>query len=81
MAIKVAINGFGRIGRLTARVMKQRGDEIDLVAINDHQRQAWRAQVGHSPADVCIDPGRPVNGLGSARGGRGDQRHERHRHG
>jgi glyceraldehyde 3-phosphate dehydrogenase (phosphorylating) len=35
MAIKVAINGFGRIGRLTARVMKQRGDEIDLVAIND----------------------------------------------
>jgi glyceraldehyde 3-phosphate dehydrogenase len=35
MAIKVAINGFGRIGRLTARVMKSRGDEIDLVAIND----------------------------------------------
>ena len=35
MAIRVAINGFGRIGRLTARVMKQRGDEIDLVAVND----------------------------------------------
>jgi glyceraldehyde 3-phosphate dehydrogenase len=35
MAIKVAINGFGRIGRLTARVMKERGEEIDLVAIND----------------------------------------------
>ncbi len=35
MAIRVAINGFGRIGRLTARVMKQRKDEIDLVAIND----------------------------------------------
>lgn len=35
MAIRVAINGFGRIGRLTARVMKSRGAEIDLVAIND----------------------------------------------
>jgi glyceraldehyde 3-phosphate dehydrogenase len=35
MAIKVAINGFGRIGRLTARVMKERGAAIDLVAIND----------------------------------------------
>ena len=35
MAIRVAINGFGRIGRLTARVLKQRKDEIDLVAIND----------------------------------------------
>jgi glyceraldehyde 3-phosphate dehydrogenase len=31
----VAINGFGRIGRLTARVMKLRGSEFDLVAVND----------------------------------------------
>ena len=35
MAVRVAINGFGRIGRLTARVMKSRGHEFDLVAIND----------------------------------------------
>ncbi len=35
MAVKVAINGFGRIGRLTARIMKSRGAEFDLVAIND----------------------------------------------
>ena len=33
MAIKVGINGFGRIGRLAARVLLQR-DDIDLVAIN-----------------------------------------------
>jgi len=33
MAIKVGINGFGRIGRLCARVLLQR-DDIDLVAIN-----------------------------------------------
>jgi glyceraldehyde 3-phosphate dehydrogenase len=35
MAIRVAINGFGRIGRLTARIMKERGSEFDLVAVND----------------------------------------------
>lgn len=33
MAIKVGINGFGRIGRLAARVLLQR-DDIELVAIN-----------------------------------------------
>ncbi|HZK86414.1 MAG TPA: glyceraldehyde 3-phosphate dehydrogenase NAD-binding domain-containing protein, partial [Syntrophomonas sp.] len=31
MAVKVAINGFGRIGRLVARAAVQR-DDIDLVA-------------------------------------------------
>ena len=34
MSIKVAINGFGRIGRLLARHLKAR-DGFDLVAIND----------------------------------------------
>jgi glyceraldehyde 3-phosphate dehydrogenase len=34
MAVKVAINGFGRIGRLVARAAVQR-DDIDLVAVND----------------------------------------------
>ena len=34
MAVKIAINGFGRIGRLVARVAVQR-DDIDLVAVND----------------------------------------------
>ncbi len=34
MAIRVGINGFGRIGRLVARHLKAR-DGIDLVAIND----------------------------------------------
>ena len=34
MAIKVAINGFGRIGRCVARIIATRSD-IDLVAIND----------------------------------------------
>ena len=34
MSIRVAINGFGRIGRLVARHLKNR-DGIDIVAIND----------------------------------------------
>ena len=36
MAIKVGINGFGRIGRLVFRTIKQRvGDQVEVVAIND----------------------------------------------
>jgi glyceraldehyde 3-phosphate dehydrogenase len=36
MAVKVAINGFGRIGRLVARAMLERNSsELELVAIND----------------------------------------------
>ena len=36
MAVKVAINGFGRIGRLTLRAMMERKVKgVDMVAIND----------------------------------------------
>jgi glyceraldehyde 3-phosphate dehydrogenase len=35
MALKVGINGFGRIGRLVVRAAKKRGAEIDFVAVND----------------------------------------------
>jgi glyceraldehyde 3-phosphate dehydrogenase len=36
MTIKVAINGFGRIGRLVARAIIERNDhDLELVAIND----------------------------------------------
>ncbi|MEQ1834479.1 MAG: type I glyceraldehyde-3-phosphate dehydrogenase [Candidatus Eisenbacteria bacterium] len=35
MAIKVAINGFGRIGRLVVRAAKQRKANIDFVGVND----------------------------------------------
>ncbi|MCK6440281.1 MAG: type I glyceraldehyde-3-phosphate dehydrogenase, partial [Planctomycetes bacterium] len=34
MAIRVAINGFGRIGRIVTRVAKMR-HEFDIVAVND----------------------------------------------
>jgi len=34
MAVKIAINGFGRIGRLVGRIALNR-DDVDLVAVND----------------------------------------------
>ena len=35
LKLKVAINGFGRIGRLLYRAAIERGSNIDFVAIND----------------------------------------------
>ncbi len=35
MALRVAINGFGRIGRNLFRAAKKRGMDIDFVAVND----------------------------------------------
>jgi len=35
MAIRVAINGFGRIGRLVFRAIHERSDDLQVVAIND----------------------------------------------
>ena len=35
MATKVAINGFGRIGRAVARIIMERGKDLELVAVND----------------------------------------------
>lgn len=33
--VKVAINGFGRIGRLALRKMMEQQDKFEVVAIND----------------------------------------------
>jgi glyceraldehyde 3-phosphate dehydrogenase len=35
MAIRVGINGFGRIGRQVVRAAKEQGTELDFVAVND----------------------------------------------
>lgn len=35
MSKKIAINGFGRIGRLTARILLSKFPEVEIVAIND----------------------------------------------
>ena len=34
-AVKVGINGFGRIGRITFRAMASRPNDFEVVAIND----------------------------------------------
>ncbi len=33
--VRIAINGFGRIGRLTFRILMERKDEFEIVAVND----------------------------------------------
>lgn len=35
MPVRVAINGFGRIGRLVYRIMSDRPGEFDVIAVND----------------------------------------------
>src|SRR5881296_1068960 len=35
MAARVAINGFGRIGRMVLRAAKERRLDVDFIAIND----------------------------------------------
>ena len=35
MAVRVGINGFGRIGMLTAKAAMQSGQDIEIVAVND----------------------------------------------
>jgi len=63
MTVKVAINGFGRIGRLVARAMLEQGDTgLELVTINDladASANAWlfgRDSVhGKYPGTVAAD--------------------------
>lgn len=61
MAVKIAINGFGRIGRLVARVALQR-DDVEIVAINDLGDPKTSAHLfkydsihGQYPGDVAVD--------------------------
>ena len=35
MAVKVGINGFGRIGRLVFRAMKEHEEDFEVVGVND----------------------------------------------
>lgn len=44
MALKVAINGFGRIGRCVARIIDER-DDIELVAVNDTAERSMTKQL------------------------------------
>ena len=70
MATKIAINGFGRIGRCVARLLHQQAnDDIELVAINDlttnemlahllrHDsvHRGFAAEVTHDEESITID--------------------------
>lgn len=76
MAIRVAINGFGRIGRLTFRNLISRPSEFEVVAVNDLTDNAmlatllkydsvhgrFKAKVGHDEANLYVDD-KPVRAL------------------
>jgi glyceraldehyde 3-phosphate dehydrogenase len=63
MAVKVSVNGFGRIGRLVARAILERGDDnLELVHINDLADAKSNAFLfkhdsvhGHYPGSVEAD--------------------------
>lgn len=62
MAIRVAINGFGRIGRLTFRNLVARGSEFEVVAVNDLTDNRTLAMLlkydsvhGRFPGEVSYD--------------------------
>ncbi len=70
MSARVAINGFGRIGRNVLRYAKQSGAELDVVAINDLADSATLAHLlrhdsvhGRYPGEVSVvDAGISVDG-------------------
>ena len=74
MAVRVGINGFGRIGRNFFRAAKQRGVDVDFVAANDLGSKELMAHLlkhdsilGNWDADVAVI-------------GRGHQGRRRHHH-
>ena len=64
MTVKIGINGFGRIGRNFFRAAKQRGVDLDFVAVNDITDAATLAHLlkydsvlGTYPGDVGVSAG------------------------
>ena len=62
MAVRVAINGFGRIGRLTFRNLMERSNEFEVVAVNDLTDNKTLATLlkydsihGRYPGEVTFD--------------------------
>jgi glyceraldehyde 3-phosphate dehydrogenase len=62
MAVKVGINGFGRIGRNIYRAARERNSELEIVAVNDITDAATLAHLlkydsilGRYPGSVSVD--------------------------
>ena len=79
MSTKVAINGFGRIGRLFLRAVVKSGADIEVVAVNDLTDAAtlahllkydsvhriWPGDVSHSGDEIVFN-GRSIKALSAA---------------
>jgi glyceraldehyde 3-phosphate dehydrogenase len=79
MSTKIAINGFGRIGRLVLRAIAKRGADLDVVAVNDLADAAtlahllkydsvhgvWPGEVGHTEDSILFE-GRSIRVLSAA---------------
>ncbi len=62
MAVRVGINGFGRIGRLVFRVLAERPQDFEVVAINDlsnakHLALLLKYDSVHGPFKGTVEPG------------------------
>ena len=68
MAVRVAINGFGRIGRLGLRAMLERHkQELNVIAINDMADLATNAHLFRYDSNYGIFPGQVEVGEGVLR--------------
>jgi glyceraldehyde 3-phosphate dehydrogenase len=68
MAVRVAINGFGRIGRLGLRAMLERHkQELNVIAINDMADLATNAHLFRYDSNYGIFPGQVEVGEGALR--------------
>lgn len=79
MSTKVAVNGFGRIGRLFVRAVAKRDADIDVVAVNDLTDAAtmahllkydsvhgvWPGEVSHTDDTITFE-GRSIKVLSAA---------------
>src|SRR5687768_499712 len=79
MAVRVGINGFGRIGRQSLRALIQRTPEVEVVAVNDladaamnallfEQDSTYGAYAGtvEQTEDSLVVDGRPIRVLQEA---------------
>jgi glyceraldehyde 3-phosphate dehydrogenase len=69
MSTKIAINGFGRIGRLVTRAIAKRGADLEIVAVNDLTDAAtlahllkydsvhgvWPGEIGHTEDSLSFE--------------------------
>ncbi|MCF3118732.1 type I glyceraldehyde-3-phosphate dehydrogenase [Streptomyces arenae] len=64
MAVRIGINGFGRIGRNVFRAAAGRGSELEIVAVNDlgdvptmAHLLAYDSILGRFPEEIAAEPG------------------------